>query len=407
MNRATEVDVNSAATILAVCFLASVTPSAVLLGPLIVGGLITELGFTPQAAGNMIFAELSGAALSTFLALYWIPRADWRRVLRIALVAMAGCNIVSALLVDAWLLGASRFICGIGVGTVMAATLLVCGMTRNQERVLSFWQMGQIIFASIALAAMPFIFSQIGIRGMYFALASVMAALLFAVPYLPRGGGPATGLAWRELPDVTRRYAPVGLIGLLFFFIAMGGVWNFVERLGNAAALDSEFIALTLAAVSACGVLGSICSALLGLRWGRTWPFVIGTMTLAASMLLFYDIGSASQFILAAFLFKFGWWFISPYILANITTLDASGKLVAATNFVIAFGQALGPLIVGFSLAKGAGRLAQYPDYSPAIEIGLVCLTLCCLLFMSVIRANDRQSRSAREGDGMATRVPS
>ena len=69
MYRNAEIDVNSAATILALCLLASVTPSAVLLGPLIVGGLITELGFTPQAAGNMIFAELSGAALSTFLAL--------------------------------------------------------------------------------------------------------------------------------------------------------------------------------------------------------------------------------------------------------------------------------------------------------------------------------------------------
>ena len=63
MYRNAEIDVNSAATILALCLLASVTPSAVLLGPLIVGGLITELGFTPQAAGNMIFAELSGAAL--------------------------------------------------------------------------------------------------------------------------------------------------------------------------------------------------------------------------------------------------------------------------------------------------------------------------------------------------------
>lgn len=402
MYRNAEIDVNSAATILALCLLASVTPSAVLLGPLIVGGLITELGFTPQAAGNMIFAELSGAALSTFLALYWIPRADWRLVLRVALVAMATCNILSAFLVDAWLLGASRFICGIGVGTVMAATLLVCGMTRNQERVLSFWQMGQIIFASIALAAMPSIFSAIGIRGMYLMLALVMAVLMVAVPYMPRGGGPATGVAWRELPSVTRRYAPVGLLGLLFFFVAMGGVWNFAERLGDEAGLDREFIALTLAAVSACGVLGSICSALLGLRWGRTAPFVIGTMTLAASMLLFYDVGCAAQFVLAAFLFKFGWWFISPYILANITTLDASGKLVAATNFVIAFGQALGPLLVGFILAKRAGLDAQPADYAPAIQMGLVCLALCSLLFITVIRANDRQSRGASDSQRAA-----
>ena len=64
--------------------------------------------------------------------------------------------------------------------------------------------------------------------------------------------------------------------------------------------------------------------------------------------------------------------------------------------------QALGPLLVGFILAKRAGLDAQPADYAPAIQMGLVCLALCSLLFITVIRANDRQSRGASDAQRAA-----
>ena len=42
MTQRPEFDANRVATIVSLCLLASVTPSAVLLGPLIIGGLVTE-----------------------------------------------------------------------------------------------------------------------------------------------------------------------------------------------------------------------------------------------------------------------------------------------------------------------------------------------------------------------------
>ena len=95
MTESSTYNVNQESTIWSLAILASVTPSVVLLGPLIVGGLVTELGFSPQAAGNMIFAELSGAGFATFPALYWISRVNWRTVLITSLVTMIICNIIS------------------------------------------------------------------------------------------------------------------------------------------------------------------------------------------------------------------------------------------------------------------------------------------------------------------------
>ena len=382
------IDVNHPRTIFAIALLASITPSAVLVGPLVVGALVEQLGFTPQQGGNMIFAELSGAALATFPAFWWLGKVNWRKVLYFALGLIVAGNLVSALAADPWLLGAFRFATGLGVGTVMLVTLTTTGLTANQERVFGFWQTGQIIFAAIALFSMPLIIPLIGIRGFYFVLAGVMVLLAFAVRNFPSGGAETPAFRWSSLESRVRRLAPLGLVGLIFFFLAVGGVWNFVERMGDAAGFDSRFIGFTLAAVSVVGVTGALTATWLSTRLGRIVPFAAGIAIIAVSFVLLYGLSSQTLYILSAFLFKYGWWFISPYLLANMTTLDPSGRTIIATNFVIAFGQALGPFVVGFFLVQAA--TGEVIDYSPALTTGLIAFVICCVLFTPLVRSNDR-----------------
>ena len=383
------INVNRASTTWAIVLLASVTPAAVLLGPLIVGGLVTEAGFSPQQGGNMIFAELSGAALATFPAFFWRTRISWHKVLYAALALTIAGNLVSATISDPWVLGGVRFVTGLGVGTIMLVTILTIGMTQNQERIFGFWQTGQIVFAAISLAVMPFILPSIGISGFYICLALVMALLTLSVRHFPDKGAGGKEQWWQGLSPHIRRMAPLALIGLMFFYIAVGGVWNFVERIGDAAGFDARFIGLTLSGVSAVGVVGALTATWLSLKIGRMIPFFIGVIVLSASFILLYGLSSEVIYVASAFLFKYGWWFISPYLLANMTTLDPSGRLITATNFVIAFGQGLGPLVVGFMLPE-VSDTAGKPDYSSAITVGLVSFVICCLLFVPVIRTNDR-----------------
>ena len=388
MTAGTSVDVNRPLTIFSIALLASITPSAVLLGPLVVGALVTDLGFSPQAGGNMIFAELGGAAFATFPAFWWLARINWRKVLYVALTITIVGNLISATVADPWVLGAVRFMTGIGVGTIMLVTLTSAGLTANQERVFGFWQTGQIVFAAIALFTMPYVIPEVGVHGFYVALAIVMALLTTAVRNFPETGAARADLGWSDLAPHVKRLAPLALIGLIFFYIAIGGVWNFVERMGDAAGFDPIFIGYTLAGVSVVGVAGALTATWLSTRLGRIIPFAAGIVILAASFVLLYGLTSKNIYILSAFLFKYGWWFISPYLLANMTTLDPTGRLITATNFVIAFGQALGPLVVGFMLVESAS--GKVLDYSPALTMGLVAFTICCLFFVPVVRANNR-----------------
>ena len=113
-----------------------------------------------------------------------------------------------------------------------------------------------------------------------------------------------------------------------------------------------------------------------------------GIVTIAVSFVPLYGLSSQNFIVLSAFLFKYGWWFISPNLLANMTTLDPSGRLITATNIVVAFGQALGPLVVGFFLVEAA--TGGVIDYSPAHAVGMVSFVFCCLLFTPVVKSNDR-----------------
>ena len=381
-------DVNSPRTIFAIALLASITPSAVLVGPLVVGALVTQLGFTPQQGGNMIFAELSGAALATFPALWWVGKINWRKVLYFALALTVIGNLASTQAADPWMMGAIRFVTGIGVGTIMLVTLTSTGLTANQERVFGFWQTGQIVFAAIALFAMPFIVPVIGIRGFYVGLALIMALLALAVTSFPTGGAAMPAFGWSQLDTRIKRLAPMALAGLIFFYLAVGGVWNFVERMGDAAGFDARFIGYTLSGVSVVGVTGALTATWLSTRLGRIIPFAAGIVIIAVSFVLLYGLSSQNLFVMSAFLFKYGWWFISPYLLANMTTLDPSGRLITATNFVIAFGQGLGPFVVGLFLVEAA--TGQVIDYSPALTTGLASFVVCCVLFTPVVKSNDR-----------------
>ena len=382
------IDVNSPRTIFAIALLASITPSAVLVGPLVVGSLVTQLGFTPQQGGNMIFAELSGAALATFPAFWWIGAINWRKVLYFSLALTVVGNLASTLAADPWLLGATRLTTGLGVGTIMLVTLTTTGLTANQERVFGFWQTGQIVFAAIALFSMPLIIPVIGIHGFYLGLAIIMALLAFAVGSFPSGGAAMPVFRWSDLDARIKRLAPPALAGLIFFYLAVGGVWNFVERMGDAAGFDPRFIGYTLAAVSVVGVTGALSATWLSTRLGRIIPFAAGIAIIAVSFVMLYGLSSQNLFVLSAFLFKYGWWFISPYLLANMTTLDPSGRLITATNFVIAFGQALGPFVVGLFLVEAAS--GQAINYSPALTTGLVSFVVCCVLFAPLVKSNDR-----------------
>ncbi len=71
-----------------------------------------------------------------------------------------------------------------------------------------------------------------------------------------------------------------------------------------------------------------------------------------------------------------------------MTTLDPSGRPLTAISFVIAFGQALGPFVVGLFPVEAV--TGQVIDYSPALAAGLAGFVFCCVPLTPAVKSNDR-----------------
>ena len=70
------------------------------IAPLLVGGFVTELGFSNRQGGYIISAELAGFALAPIPAAIWVKRISWRTALYIAAGSVILMNLLTSTLTD-------------------------------------------------------------------------------------------------------------------------------------------------------------------------------------------------------------------------------------------------------------------------------------------------------------------
>jgi|GEM_PF-1201283 len=388
-------DINRASTIWAILLLAAVTPAPAVLGPLLVGAYVTNLGFTPQQGGYLIASELIGAALSTFSTLYIVGRFNWHKVLTVSVLIIIIAYLVSALLIvggfaQIEVLLPVRFVSGLALGTIMTMTIVVSGMTKDQERTFGFWSLGQIIFAVVGFALLPKIFPAVGVKGFFLMMAVFMTFMLLPIRFMPPKGTEEHKQGLKSIPRQAKRLVPLGLLALLLFYTAIGGVWAYVERIANAAHIEADFIGYTLSAASLFGVAGAGAATWISTRFGRFLPAVFGYITIGVGMFLVFGLQSTVLYAASSLIFKFGWWFTSPYVLANMTNLDPSGRTAIFTNFVVACGMGLGPAVAATILSLVQGEDGGL-NYNAVIIFGGTCLSLSLPLLYPIVRENSKK----------------
>ena len=385
--------IDHASTILAIAILAAVTPAPAVLGPLLVGVYVTDLGFTPQQGGYLIAAELIGAALSTLSTLFLIGRVSWHKLLYSCILIIIAGYLISFMLTSLEMLIPVRFISGLALGTIMTLTIVVSGMMKDQERAFGFWSLGQIIFAVAGFALLPNILPDIGVKGFFLMMAAFMTFLLFPVRFMPAKGREEHHKGLSSIPIKSKKLAPVGLFALLLFYTAIGGVWAYVERIANQAGFQADTIGYILSLSSILGVAGAGAATWISKKFGRMLPAIIGYLMIGLSMFLLFGLESVIFYVIASFAFKFAWWFTSPYLLANMTNLDPSGRIAILVNFVVACGMGLGPAIAATVLDYTQQNVSSDLNYNAVLAFGLTCLGVSFPLLAMIIQANTKTDK--------------
>ncbi|MBP9034608.1 MAG: MFS transporter [Pseudomonadales bacterium] len=353
-------------------------PAALILMPMLVGGVIDDLGFSEQQAGYVAAVEGMGLVLASWVAALWVRKVSWTSMLALGCIATALLNLLSANLDQYVPFLVVRFLAGFSGGSIFALTVAALGDNRHPDRAFGVAQVVQGAMMFLAFAAAPYILAQWTVGGLYCMLAAAAALMLLALPLFPSQGAQriAAGGASADAPDYTALIW-TGLIASFLFFSSIFGFWTYIERVGQAAGLATDSIGLALGISQFAAIVGAGAAAIASNRYGRAAPLILA---LGGQLLVLWLL--VGQFTPATFYFGAGL-FQALFVLANsyqlgvISKIDVKGNfLVLATGFQ-GLGSAVGPGI--------AASLIDHGDYSRINQMAALFCLVGMLMFLFVI----------------------
>ena len=355
------VNLNSFASIGSAVLIAGVVPIVLMVAPVLVDALMSGYHFTGPQGGSIITTELGGMALATIPGLLWANRPIWRIMGLLSLVLMAVMYFLSAFSLTPETLPILRFISGLAGGTVMSVILATISQSNNPDRNFGWWLVSQLVIGAIGLAIIPRLMSNFGLQGYYIFMGLVSIALLIPALNLPIGSPNLGSNINSTKPSSSFKImalAGITMLGILCFCIGLNGTWIFMGQIGAGVGLTEINVGDTLSTASLFGILGAVSATFLGGRVGRLLPILFGIGLLIAALMFMHNAHGVTPYAVAAFMFKYSWTFTFPYLLAALSTIDRTGKLLVIANIVIGGGMSIGPMISGNMLGSGSSYTA-------------------------------------------------
>ena len=343
------------------------------IAPLLVGGYVTQLGFSSQQGGYIISAELAGFAFAPIPAAIWVKRISWRMALYLAAASVILMNLVTSSLTGFSLFLLVRFLSGFAAGIQLAVCMAVIHRTLDPDRSLGYWFGLQLLAGSVGVIFLPGLVADFGIGSVFLLLAGMHVLLLVFIRFIPDSG------EINQMPEVKATgsvpiLVALGFAGLFLFEAGIMGVWAYYERIGNASGIAAQTIGYALSASLFLGFLGSMATAALSTRFSRLLPVVLGTALAILCMALLLTDFSTAVYVISVGLFSFAWYFTLPYIMACIANVDTTGRLLILSNLVAAVGTSIGPACAALLQTSGS--------YVPVLWMGIITM-LASILFIS------------------------
>ncbi|MSQ99088.1 MAG: MFS transporter [Xanthomonadales bacterium] len=348
--------------------------------PMLVGGMIDDLGFTEQQAGYVAAIEGAGLVLAALVTALWVRKVSWTKALAVAFIGTALVNIVSANLGEFLPFLLLRFLAGFSAGTIFALTVAALGDNKQPDRAFGIAQIVQGAMMFIAFTGGAYILKHWAVSELYYMLAAASLLMLLTLVRYPSQGAQRVvphGVAG-DTPNYTRLIW-VGLIASLLFFTSIFGFWAYIERVARVAGLSIETIGLALGISQFAAIIGASAAAIASDRYGRTVPLALVLVGQMGALWLLVGQFTPTAFYVGAGLFQALFVVANSYQLGVISKIDIRGNfLVLVTGFQV-LGAALGPGI--------AAKLIDNGDYSRINQMaGAFCFVSILMFFFIIYR---------------------
>ncbi len=340
------------ASIAVIILLGAVAVAGFNIQPMYLGALADHLGFTAEQLGVIAGLEIAGSALAGIVATVWIRRWDWQRVAFVALGALAIGNIASAYVTNFESLLVIRFLTGfLGVGTNYALAIAALSDTHRTERNYSIAVAVQVSVAILGFVVLPSVIATGGTAAVFLPLSALALVMLPFLRFLPSGRSTKEAVGARD-----NRVSPFAIWLALgcqaIWYLGIGGVWAFVERISADAGIDAASIGNALALGMAVGLLGAFIAAVVADRFGRVVPFAIAMLGQCVAVWFLADLKDMSGLIIAICLYNGTWNFALPYVFAMAALADTRGQLVVLMSTAQAIGLTFGVTLAGAVIGR-------------------------------------------------------
>jgi len=353
-------------------------PAAIILMPMLVGGVIDSYNFSEQQAGYIAALEGMGLVVSSLLAALWVRNVSWVRALFICFIANAVINVASANVTDFMSLLVVRFLAGMTAGSIFAITVTALGDNSHPDRAFGIAQVVQGVMMFVAFAVAPYILEQWDVSGLYYMLAAASVLMVLALKRYPVAGADRSiGESSTVGQESYNGYIWLALIASFLFFSNLFGFWTYVERIGQAAGLTTETVGLALGFAQLGMIAGAGGVAVASHRFGRTIPMIITLLGMLVVLWLLVGQFSSLSFYLGVALFQAVFVIGNCYQMGVIAKIDVKGKyLVLVTGFQ-GLGAAVGPAIAASLISGG--------DYSKVNLMAALLCVISILMFLFII----------------------
>lgn len=355
--------------------------------PLLVGATIEGLGFTAQQGGLIAAADMLGASVAALVVSFIITRGHWRSVMISGICILTVADALSGLAQHFTPLFFTRIAAGLGEGVLLSIANASIGETRNPDRVFGLSTAGQVAFGSPALYVMPSLLTAYGLRGLFWSLAALTAVATFLVKHMPDGAGLSSSSTRHVAKTRLSGKSVIGLAGVLTYFIAQGGVWAYLDRIGAASQIAMQRVGTALAISSFAGLLGASLASWLDIREGRLKPLLFSTLCTTVSLLIINENTTFVVFAAMASLFNFAWNFSVPYQFGALAQIDPSRRTVALGGVAVFAGLTVGPVV--------AAAISSESSFHNVNWMGIGFCILSFLFFGRILMTTE-QSRLAR-----------
>lgn len=372
------------ATTASAVLMGAIAPLVLGMAPVLVGAMVGKLGFSPSQAGLVISAHLGGIGLIGLPMTLLVQRPVWRKLLAVAIPILAALFVVAAFVTDPTLLAVTLFGAGLAGGVAVSITLPIMARSRAPTQAFAWWVVLQLAMGAAGVALLPFVVESSGLRGAFLILAAVMGAMALMLPFIPAGPGQSAGPDTAPATRLSKLDGFLGLAGLYAFYVAVGAVWTYFERIGDAAGLEAHWIATTLSIATLFGVVGAGLAAFMPVKLGNLGPLEAGVVVLLAALAIPFGPLTGGVYAGSAILFKVAWTFTLPFLLGALSKVDASGRLLVLANIIIGLGLASGPAV--------AASLVRPGVFSGVLLLGVVGVLLCGGAFLLLSLRRQRQA---------------